>query len=123
MLIAIQALNWSIVALLVFERAPIAVPTLIAALPIALALNAFRSRRSDSEKWGAVAVNAVAALYYAWVALSSLLGANPIGLYEFAIFFTCNILPCMLNALYLGREFFMAPETPEPRETHSRGFW
>jgi len=122
-LIAIQALNWSIVALLVFERAPIVVPTLIAVLPIALALNAFRSHRSDREKWGAVAVNAVGALYYAWVALSNLFGANPTGLYEFATFFACNILPCLLNAVYLGREFFMTPDIPAPRETHSRGNW
>lgn len=121
--IFVQALNWAIVALLVAERVPLAVPTLIAVLPIALALNAFRSHRSAKEKWGAVAANAIGALYYSWVALSSLFGANPDGLIEFATFFTCNILPCLLNTVYLGREIFMAPETLPPREIHSRGNW
>lgn len=123
MLTGVKVVNWLAIALLTIEWAPIVVPTLVAVLPYALTLFALRRDRSEQERWGAAAVNVTALAYYSWFVLSNLMGADPGGFYDTAIFMAFNVLPCILNTVFLVREFFSAPEIPAPHETHSRGNW
>ena len=123
MLIGVKIVNWLAIALLVVERAPIVMPTLVAALPYGLALYAFRSDRTERERWGAAAVNIIGVLYYSWYTLANVMGSDPAGLYGIAVFLAFNVLPCMLNTVFLVREFISAPDLPPPHETHSRGNW
>lgn len=123
MLTAVKVVNWIAIAIWVLDRAPLAVPELVAVLPYAVALYAFRTGRTEGERWGATAVNAAAVLYYTWTLLSGLVGDNPQDLYGIAVFLAYNILPCILNAIVLAWDVFAAPVAPEPGRRHCRGGW
>jgi len=122
-LTAVKVVNWIAIAIWVLNLAPVAAQELVAVLPYAIALYAFRSGRTERERWAATAINALAVLYYTWVLMSGLAGDNPRDLYGIATFLAYNILPCILNAIVLAGEFFSPPDTTLPGSTHCRGGW
>ncbi len=123
MLIAAKVLDWLAVALWIVGRAPTVVPWEMAVLPYAMALIAFRKDATSTEKWTALAANAIAVAYYTWVLLDDVVSDDPSPLWAISVFVAYNIVPCTINTMVLYRIFVWASDETEPSSTHPPAGW